>query len=220
MILRLSEAAVKRGRTTVLGPMTEEFALDGITAVLGHNGAGKSLLLKLIHGVIPASRGRVTWDRVPAAKSRAERGFVFQKTPVLRRSVLGNVGIVGGDAMAALDQVGLHDKAKQPAATLSGGEQQRMALARALVGGPKVLILDEPTASLDRAATSDFERILGEVRDRQIPVLMATHDLKQAERCADHVILMADGNIVANTTSDSFFGSAAHPEAVRFLNGH
>ncbi|MEM8752144.1 MAG: ATP-binding cassette domain-containing protein [Pseudomonadota bacterium] len=229
--LRLEAAETRAEGERLLGPLT--FRVDGAgpTAVLGPNGAGKSQFLRLIHGLIPPAAGRVTWGdgRTPEA-ARADQSFVFQAAPVLRRSVWANVEfplIARGWPRAmrqartaeALERARLAPKAAQPAASLSGGERQRMALARAWTTGPRVLLLDEPCASMDPASTAEFERFLGEIRDEGAKILIATHDLGQARRLAEDVLFFDRGRLAEQAPAGRFFGAPASVAARRYLAG-
>jgi tungstate transport system ATP-binding protein len=144
--------------TRFLGPLDLSYDFSSVTAVLGANGAGKSLFLGLCQGMISPTSGTVTWDGKPATRTRARRGIVFQSPTILRRSVFDNVAFalsangvpkaqIGERVDAALAQVNLSGKSHAPAATLSGGEGQRMALARAVVNDPDVLLLGQATGA-------------------------------------------------------------------------
>ncbi|MEX5727199.1 tungstate transport system ATP-binding protein [Rhodovulum iodosum] len=186
---------------------------QGITMVMGPNGAGKSLLLRLLHGLIAPSAGRICWGGHPMSASVTRRqALVFQKPVLLRRSVAANVDFVlrarKGDARqrdALLDRVGLSDKAGQAARLLSGGEQQRVALARALATGPEVLLLDEPTASLDPTSVHLFESIIRDTARQGVRVIFVSHDVGQARRMADDVVFLHRGRVVEHKPAKGFF---------------
>ena len=192
------------------------------TVVLGPNGAGKSTLLRLIHGLLHPSSGALNW---PQALTQA---MVFQRPIMLRTTTLANVmyGLrlqghsgpeVARRARAALDHVGLLALARRPARLLSGGEQQRVALARAWALEPQLLILDEPTASLDPASTREVERIVGEIAAAGSRILMTTHNLGQARRMADEIIFIDRGRVVEQTPVGQFFAKPQTEAAQRFL---
>ncbi|MBS3745780.1 MAG: ATP-binding cassette domain-containing protein, partial [Wenzhouxiangellaceae bacterium] len=173
-----------------------DLALSGtsLTVVMGPNGAGKSLLLRLMHGLIAPTAGEVRWGGQPMdANLRARQALVFQRPVLLRRSAAANIRFVlkhrGNDSpgrvQELLEEVGLADRADRPARLLSGGEQQRLALARALAVAPRVLFMDEPTTSLDPAATASIESIVMRAHRRGVKIIFVTHDLGQARRLAD-----------------------------------
>ncbi len=193
------------------------------TLLIGPNGAGKSLLLRLLHGLLPPGEGHVTWQG--AAPPRA--AMVFQRPVMLRRSVRANVAYplkLTGAARAArvaeaLALVGLTELAERPARRLSGGEQQRLALARAAALRPEILFLDEPCASLDPAATAAAERIIQAISDQGCKIVMSTHDLGQARRLAGEVVFLHRGRVWEQAPAGRFFETPATPEAAAFLRG-
>jgi tungstate transport system ATP-binding protein len=156
--------------------------------------------------------------------------MVFQRPVLLRRTVLANTlyplklaGVADSErqdrARAALDMVGLAPLADRPARRLSGGEQQRLALARAAALAPEVLFLDEPCAGLDPAATRAVEEIVGRLAARGAKIVMTTHDLSQARRLAGELIFLHRGRVLEQTQADAFFARPATPEAAAFLRG-
>jgi tungstate transport system ATP-binding protein len=195
------------------------------TLILGPNGAGKSVLLRLLHGLLPPTGGALRWS-LPAELAARRQAMVFQRPVMLRRSVLANAryplrlaGLPEDRAFAALERVGLAALADRPARTLSGGEQQRLALARAWALGPEVLFLDEPTASLDPAATRQVEEIVAAIAAAGTKVVMTTHDLGQARRLAGDVAFLLHGTLNARTPAEAFFATPPTPEAAAFLRG-
>jgi tungstate transport system ATP-binding protein len=193
------------------------------TIILGPNGAGKSVLLRLCHGLLNPSEGSIRAGNVAASTERT--ALVFQRPVMLRRSALANVayGIAGRNAReraaALLERVGLSHLARRPARKLSGGEQQRVALARAWGRNPEILFLDEPTASLDPAATRAVEDIVGEIAAQGVKIVMATHDLGQAKRLAGDVAFLHKGKLLEHTPAETFFGAPRTPQAAAFLRG-
>jgi len=197
--------------------------------LIGPNGSGKSTLLRVAMGLLAPSRGRITWgglENVPPLK----RAIVFQRPAMLRRSAAANIrfalraaGIPRAEharrASELLELVGLGSLADRAARRLSGGEQQRLALARALARDPAVLFLDEPTASLDPTATKAVEDIIRAVSERNIKVVMATHDLGEARRLAGDVVMLHRGRIVETAAAASFFDRPQTAEARTFLAG-
>jgi tungstate transport system ATP-binding protein len=201
------------------------------TVVLGPNGAGKSLFLRLCHGLIRPSSGTLTWagNKDPEAARRMQ-AMVFQKPVLLRRSVGANIAYalkhraMSRDERAkrvgeALDMAGLTGLAQRPARVLSGGEQQRLALARAWATGPQVLFLDEPTASLDPTATRAVETLIGTINRAGVKIVMTTHDLGQAHRLADEILFMNKGRLVEQRPADRFFEHPQTAEAAAFIKG-
>lgn len=214
---------------------------SGVTAIMGANGAGKSLLIRILHGLLKPSGGTVTWgDRSMSRGLRKTQAFVPQSPVLLRRSVAANLKFalalrrrrdIGARLDALLALADLADKADQPARTLSGGEQQRLALARALATDPKVLFLDEPTASLDPANTLAIETVIKRVADDGkrggtgdstgvgTRVLFVSHDLGQAKRLADDVVFLHRGAIAEHSPATTFFDQPASAEARGYCEG-
>jgi tungstate transport system ATP-binding protein len=215
--------------------------IDGITArleagprtmILGHNGAGKSLLLRLCHGLLTPSTGRVLWSDHGLGEDwvRRRQAMVFQHPVVLRRSARANVtyglalaGVSWRDrrkqAEDALAEVGLAELADRPARALSGGERQRLALARAWALHPEVLLLDEPTASLDPAATRAVETVISAFDMAGTKIIMTTHDLGQARRLADEVLFLYKGRLLEHAPAREFFEQPSTPEGRAYVAG-
>ncbi|HUF55675.1 MAG TPA: ATP-binding cassette domain-containing protein [Thermohalobaculum sp.] len=215
------------GRTLVDG-IDLDLAGGGITVVMGPNGAGKSLLLKLLHGLTPPTAGSVRWGGQPLDPAvRRRQAMVFQTAVLLRRSVGANVDFVlrsrGRGARrrrdALLAHVGLAGRARQPARLLSGGEQQRLALARALAAEPEVLLLDEPTASLDPASVVAIEAIVRAARARGTKIVFVTHDIGQARRLADDVVFLHRGRLAEHGPAGRFFDAPRSEAARAYLDG-
>lgn len=228
--LIFDKARIRVDGNTLLGPVSLTLATPGITVVMGPNGAGKSLFLAASHGLLDLAEGRITWDGRDAAASRASRGFVFQSTPVLRRSVAGNVafpliarkyrrGDIRARVAAALAEARLSDLARQPAAALSGGELKRLDLARAMVGRPASLLLDEPSANLDPASTAELEKALIRIAGSGIKVLVSTHDVAQARRLADDILFIDGGKLAEQEAADTFFAAPSSKAAQKYLRG-
>lgn len=200
------------------------------TVILGPNGAGKSLLLRLCHGLIQPSSGTITWTAAAPSSVRRDQAMVFQRPVLLRRSAAANIRYVLSIqgmprrqrrtmVAEALEQAGLLYLAGRPARILSSGEQQRLALARAWVLKPQVLFLDEPTASLDPAATQAVEALLERIQHTGTKLLMTTHDLGQARRLADEVLFLHHGRLVEHAPASAFFTNPQSKEAAAFLEG-
>ena len=204
-------------------------ASDTFTVIMGPNGAGKSLLVRLLHGLIPPTAGEIRWGGQPMSDEiRKRQSMVFQRPVLLRRSVAANIDFalrLRGRADRArrrdiLDMVGLADRERQQARLLSGGEQQRLALGRALATNPEVLFLDEPTASLDPASVLMIEQIVTKAReDRGVKVIFITHDMGQARRLADDVVFMHRGEMVEHTPAARFFNEPASRAARDYVAG-
>jgi tungstate transport system ATP-binding protein len=208
------------------------FALDAgpPALIIGPNGAGKSVLLRLLHGLLAPTGGRIVWDGNPAGPAGRRQAMVFQRPVLLRRSVLANalypLRLAGvpraareARAREALALVGLEALADRPARHLSGGEQQRLALARAAALRPEVLFLDEPCASLDPAATKAVEEIVLALAARGTKIVMTTHDLGQARRLAAEVVFLHRGRVVEHAPAGRLFAAPAAPETAAFLRG-
>lgn len=209
------------------------FEIDGgaTTLILGPNGAGKSLLLRLCHGLLHPSDGEVLWRMPGGISSGLKRhGMVFQKPVMLRRSASENIrhalasaGIdraeAGTRTRLALQRFGLESLADQPARLLSGGEQQRLAIARAWALHPQVLFLDEPTSQLDPAATLKIEEMLLTLKQEGVTLVLTSHDLGQARRLADRVLFVHRGRLIEDLPAAIFFTQPATAEARAYLSG-
>ena len=211
-----------------LADITLSLPSDGITVLMGPNGAGKSLLLRVLHGLIEPSQGHLTWSgQPPGPQVTLRQSMVFQRPVLLRRSVAANLDFIlrargTPDAArrdAALDQVGLLALGAAPARRLSGGEQQRLALARALLTDPDVLFLDEPTANLDPTATSLIESIVHAASEAGTKVMFVTHAPGQARRLADDVVFLNRGELACHAEAASFFSDPGHDAARAYLAG-
>lgn len=201
---------------------------SGITMILGPNGAGKSLFLRLLHGLLRPTSGAVAWGGRPMSDGvRLSQSMVFQAPVLLRRPVAANIDFVlaargrpdPARRDALLDEVGLSGKARQPARLLSGGEQQRLALARALATDPQVLFLDEATASLDPASVLRIEEIVASRAALGTRVFFISHDVAQARRLADDVLFLCRGRVAEHTAAARFFEAPATSVARDYLAG-
>ncbi len=225
--LKLANVSYSVAGTRLLHNVSFAQRKKGINAILGPNGAGKSLLLSLIHGMLRPETGQVTWDGIQAQKTKLLRGFVFQTPIVLRRSVRANLAyplkVSGKSNTAAIDSMlelsHLTALADQPAASLSGGEAQRMAIARALITDPEVLLLDEPCSNLDPASTKLIETMIRRFVAGGGCVFITTHDLAQAKRLADVVLFLGAGQLLEHKQANEFFNAPKTTEAKAYLNG-
>jgi tungstate transport system ATP-binding protein len=202
-----------------------------VSAIMGPNGAGKSVLLRLMHGLITPTKGEILWAGLRMDRPITRRqAMVFQRPVLLRRSVAANVshalglrGVVREKRAIRVDEAlklaGLQGHASTPARVLSGGEQQRLCLARALSLEPDVLFLDEPTSSLDPASTLAIERLLLDAQRRSIKVILVTHDVGQARRLAHDVIFMHHGRVIEHQDAERFFATPRSEGARAFLSG-
>ncbi len=213
---------------TLVDDVDLSLSQDSFTVIMGPNGAGKSLLVRLLHGLIRPTSGEIFWGgHAMSAAVRKRQAMVFQRPVLLRRSVAANIDFVlrlSGRVHKArrreiLAMVGLAERERQPARLLSGGEQQRLALGRALATEPRVLFLDEPTASLDPASTLMIEQIVGQAHRSGVKIVFITHDVGQARRLADDVVFMHRGKLVEHTPAERFFSEPASRAARDFLAG-
>ena len=229
--LELRGLVYETGGKRVINDIDAKIEERGITVIMGPNGAGKSVLLRLMHGLIPPSRGEILWAGRPADRKLARRqAMVFQKPVLLRRSAAGNIwhalGLRGVDwserptrVEEALRLAGLERLAATPARTLSGGEQQRLSLVRALSLEPEILFLDEPTASLDPASTLLIERLLIKAQRQGIKIIVVTRDVCQARRLAQDVIFLHHGRVVEHGPAKVFFDQPQSEAGRAFIAG-
>ncbi|HEU4457719.1 MAG TPA: phosphate ABC transporter ATP-binding protein [Methylibium sp.] len=226
-LIELDRVGLRYGAHTALREVSLAVARGERIALVGANGSGKSSLLRVLHGLLAPSAGR-----------RAQRdaglriAMLFQRPFLLRLSVRANLrlglwlhGVHGAAAAArcaeALQRVGLQAEARRPARALSGGQQQRLALARAWALRPDVLLLDEPTASLDPTAKREVEALLAEFAKQGLTLIVASHNLGQVKRLASRVIYLEHGRVLADVPAARFFdGHAGLPrEAQLFVRG-
>ena len=222
--LRLDAVSYCATGRTLLDSIDTEFAAGMRSVILGPNGAGKSLLLRICHGLLKPTKGQVRW------LGEGRQAMVFQRPVMLRRSVIGNITYAlflagvpraqrGARALAALNQVGLGALASRAARVLSGGEQQRLALARAWALAPQVLFLDEPTANLDPGATRQIEAIINEFHGAGTKVIMTTHNLGQARRMGDEIFFINQGCLAQGEPVRQFFEAPSSEAARDFIKG-
>jgi len=207
-LFEFDEVTVGLGGTRVLDALDLRVPAAGVTAVLGRSGSGKSTLTRLCNRLLDPSSGVVRFRGIDARDLdvlalRRSVGMVFQRPTAFPGRVADNMAATGvldpRRHGAVLDRVGLDPGLlEQDASTLSGGESQRMCLARALLMEPDVLVADEPTAALDEPGTRALEELVCAAASRGVPVLWVTHDLAQFDRIADHGVVLAGGRVVAS----------------------
>jgi tungstate transport system ATP-binding protein len=231
--LRLDGVVYETGGLRLIDGITAMIGAGTRTVILGPNGAGKSLLLRLCHGLLSPTGGRIEYAGAAVRGegwARTRQAMVFQQPVLLRRSARANVTYAlarrgmkraarRDAAEAALAQVGLGALADRPARVLSGGEQQRLALARAWALTPELLYLDEPTAKLDPAATRAVEAVVEAFHRAGTKIVMTTHDLAQARRLAHDVLFLNRGRLLEHTPADEFFAEPRSADARAFLRG-
>jgi len=214
-MIRFDDVTVAAGSVTLLDRLSLAIEPGPPTVLIGPNGAGKTTLLRLAMGLLAPTAGSVT-------RTDERRAIVFQRPTMLRRSAAANIryASAGGDrTRELLALVGLEHAAERPARRLSAGEQQRLALARALARDPTILFLDEPTASLDPGSTKAVEDVIRTVSERGIKIVMSTHDLGEARRLAGEVVLLHRGRLVETGSAPTFFDTPRTEEARWFIAG-
>ena len=228
--LALEDLSFVAGGRTIIEPLSLAIEAGPSTIILGANGAGKSVLMRLMHGLIAPSSGTIRWSDPDPQWLRRKQAMVFQRPVMLRRSALANITYAlelarvpraEREALAfeALESVGLPHLAHRPARVLSGGEQQRLALARAWALHPEVLFLDEPTASLDPGATREIETVIKAFDAAGTKIIMATHNLGQTRRVGDEVLFLHEGRLAERAPVADFFARPATTEAADFIKG-
>jgi len=227
--LALDNVSFEIGGMRLIKDMSCTFNAGPRTAIIGPNGAGKSLFLRLCHGLLQPSAGTITWQ-ANGASTRDAQAMVFQRPVMLRRTARANIdyalklrGLSRDERQARINEVlrrvGLRRLDASPARVLSFGEQQKLALARAWALKPQVLFLDEPTASLDPAATHDVEEIIQAIHEEGTRIIMTTHDLGQVRRMADDVMFLHRGRMLERAPAEQFFSEPKNDLAQAFLRG-
>lgn len=223
--LQLENVSFEHRGQALLAPTSLTLSGSRRTVIMGPNGAGKSLLMRLAHGLLVPTSGQVRWQgKTPV------QAMVFQHPVLLRRSALDNLTYVlaihkaprakrKARAYQALDTFGLTSLAHRPARVLSGGEQQRLALARAWLLDPAVLFLDEATSALDPAAIKAVEDAVMAFHASGTRIVMTTHDLHQAKRLADDVVFLHNGRLLEHSPAETFFDAPRSAEGRAFIQG-
>ncbi|MCP3986197.1 MAG: ATP-binding cassette domain-containing protein [bacterium] len=228
--LRLEGVVLELGGARLLDDLSFVLERGPCSVILGPNGAGKTLALRVCNGLLKPDAGHVAWAGPDAAQAARGRALVFQRPMLLRRSAWANIDYAlrlrrlpkperDQRIETVLQETRLLPLASRPARQLSGGEQQRLALARAWATDPSVLFLDEPAAALDPGATRALEEAIRAVRASGTKIVMTTHDLGQAERMADEILFMHRGHLLEQTRAASFFTAPETEEARAFLKG-
>lgn len=229
-LITLRHAGVRFGNAVALRDVSLTLSRGECLALVGANGSGKTTLLRLLHGLVPHS-GHVERTALHPEGRKPQAAMLFQKPFLLSLSVYRNVWIglwLRGMPEAeraprcreALARVGLASQAARPARALSGGQQQRLALARAWATQPDLLLLDEPTASLDPNAKREVETLIEQITASGVTVVLSTHNLGQAKRLASRVAYLEGGHLVVERAVDAFFSDTTlPPKAVQFLRG-
>ena len=227
--LCLDGVELRRNGRRILGPISLTLAGRGLTIILGPNGAGKTSLLRAMHGIERIRRGSIRWH-TGQQTARARQAFVFQTPILMRRSVVDCIayplfldGVSKAKARVAAaaqaENVGLGAMLDLPALVLSGGEKQKLALARALIREPEVLFLDEPCASLDTKSMAEIETILIGARNAGTRMVMSTHNIGQARRLADDILFLWHGRLHETGSRAEFFDTPKTNEAKAHING-
>ena len=226
--IEIVNLSAKINNNLILDNISFEILDKSITAILGPNGAGKSVLLQTINGLVPILKGKITFNSEETSEViRKKQAMVFQTPTLLRRSVLDNMEFINkinketniSDAKILLKKVGLDDFYNHPARLLSGGEKQRLSLARALLLKPKLLLLDEPTTNLDPYSLKLIEDLILEESIKGTSIILTTHDMAQAKRLASNIIFINKGKVLEQTEGKVFFRKPATNEARKYLAG-
>ncbi len=226
--IQLTDLSVVLSQKIILDKINCKIKSNSITAVLGPNGAGKSIFLQTINGLVSVQSGRLTFNLMENNQEiREQQAMVFQTPVLLRRTVMANMQFVSKlrnkesnrSLNNILNKVGLEGYEKKPARLLSGGEKQRLSMARALIVNPNLLLLDEPTANLDPYSLNLIEDLVLEENSIGKTVIFTTHDMSQAKRLATDVIFLNKGKVLEQTVSKRFFKNPKTLEAQKYING-
>ena len=228
--LELRDVSLEINGHRLIKNLSCRFEAPTISIIVGPNGAGKSLLLRLCHGLLAPSTGDISWLGANGRNPSNYQAMVFQRPVLLRRSVSANIDFALSIRKVpkrhrrklideALRRAGLNRFAKTSARVLSFDEQQRLALARSWALRPQVLFLDEPTASIDPAATHVIEEVILAMRDQGTKIIMSTHDLGQARRLADEMLFLHRGRLMEKSDAHAFFAEPQNDFAHAFLRG-
>lgn len=226
--INITDLSVLIGKLKILDNINCKIKDNSITAIIGPNGAGKSVFLQTINGLTNIDNGKITFDEIDSNQEiRKKQALVFQTPTLLRRNVKSNMDFVSSlrnkDSKELikenLKRVGLEGYDEKPARLLSGGEKQRLSLARALLIKPSVLLLDEPTANLDPFSLKLIEEIILEENKKGTSIILTTHDMSQAKRLASDIIFLNKGKILEQTVANTFFREPITTEAKKYIKG-
>ena len=224
----VSNLSILLGEIKILDKVNCKIHNESIIAILGPNGAGKSMFLKSINGLIGVESRKIYFNsREINDHIRKDMALVFQKPTLLRRTVLENMQFVlekknkisNLQITNLLQRVGLDIYKYKPARLLSGGEQQRLSLARALLINPSLLLLDEPTANLDPYSLNLIEEIILDENKKGKTIILTTHDMGQAKRLAKEILFFNKGKLLEQTKAINFFKKPKTKEAQSYING-
>jgi tungstate transport system ATP-binding protein len=225
-LIEVTNLSLKINNVDILSSITIASTDPGVTMVMGPNGAGKSLLLRCLHGLTIPTGGSIKIFGNTILGTSTDQAMVFQKPVLLKRSVIENLKFARptktqwGAIDNALSLARLQDKQHLPAKLLSGGEQQRLALSRALLRKPKLLVLDEPTASLDPASVQIIEQVIQDFTRQGGKVIFVSHDIGQAKRLGSEIVFLHKGKVLEHSVASDFFNNPVSDEARAYLNGH
>jgi tungstate transport system ATP-binding protein len=223
-LITLAGASVRFGAVQALQRVDLSLNRGDRLMLVGANGSGKTTLLRLLHGLVPHAGERRVHGAAPTV------AMVFQRPFLLRLSVRQNLWLAlwlrgvpkaqrAERVGAALQRVGLADLADRSAPALSGGQQQRLAIARAWALQPDLLLLDEPTASLDPSAKREVEALIAQIADAGVTIVMSTHNLGQARRLGSRIAYLEAGTLVVERPVERFFEEPLPAAAAQFLRG-
>ena len=224
----VSNLSILLGEIKILDKINCKIHNESIIAILGPNGAGKSMFLKSINGLIGVESRKIYFNsREINDHIRKDMALVFQKPTLLRRTVLENMQFVlekknkisNLQITNLLQRVGLDIYKYKPARLLSGGEQQRLSLARALLINPSILLLDEPTVNLDPYSLNLIEEIILDENKKGKTIILTTHDMGQAKRLAKEILFFNKGKLLEQTKAINFFKKPKTKEAQSYING-
>ncbi|MBU29237.1 MAG: ABC transporter ATP-binding protein [Gammaproteobacteria bacterium] len=225
-LIEVADLSLKLNNVNILNSITLTSTNPGVTIVMGPNGAGKSFFLRCLHGLTTPTGGSIRIFGNTILGTSTNQAMVFQKPVLLKRSVIENLKFASQATTRrdsidnALSLARLKDKEHFPANVLSGGEKQRLVLTRALLREPKLLVLDEPTASLDPASVQIIEQLIQDFTGRGGKVIFVSHDIGQAKRLGSEIVFLHKGKVMEHSIASDFFNNPASEEAKAYLKGH